>query len=413
MRIRFDHPAVVTGTWENGHVRRELVRVSTDFEVKEYSDAEAPRSFTVVDDAAGTSREFRTVGGRHYKKWCLDKPEDTFYPGSNILNSIYTGKQLDFPSLTDILNAEIAQARQQSRYRDIENTERHVLKRELTLGLDSRAVALMKAPHLKGWRWLGPDTEAEVADWRNRTAEVFGKIIMVDGCPHVLSYEPCYRLNASGTTTRTRRGPARMFTSTVAVYGDHLKGRSIETDTGFENLGYLALLLGDQFFAANDRDGLTQFAEASGWGLSEGRGETIVVHDADVASTDFLELETVRHARIIYDRAGLMVRHIRKVDNVEQYSGRPIEKAVMLENMENLRQAILEWQAERNGTEGLAAPFEDLLTEMIGWENGNQKINEFDLLDQVKAFKIREDMADVTIIPVPWSAPAANPQFKR
>lgn len=24
MRIKFDHPAVVTGTWENGHVRKAL-----------------------------------------------------------------------------------------------------------------------------------------------------------------------------------------------------------------------------------------------------------------------------------------------------------------------------------------------------------------------------------------------------
>jgi hypothetical protein len=43
---------------------------------------------------------------------------------------------------------------------------------------------------------------------------------------------------------------------------------------------------------------------------------------------------------------------------------------------------------------------------MIRWEEGNQKINKFDLLDQVKAFKAREDMADVTITPKPWSAPA-------
>lgn len=405
MRIKFDHPAVVTGTWENGHVRRELVRVPDEFEIQEFSDAEAPRSFTVVDDESGTAvQEFRTVGGRHYKLWSLDKPEATFNPGSNIMNCVYTGKQLDFPALTDILKAEIAKVRKYSQYRDIENTERPVLRREANLGFDSRAVALMKAPHLKGWRWLGADTDAEVADWRGRTAEVFGKIIMVDGRPHVLSYEPCYRLNASGTTTGNRKGPAQMTTSDVAVYGGHL--RTIDPNTGFEKLGYLALLLGDQFFAANDRDGLTQFAEASGWGLRDEQGETIVVHDDGVVSINFLELETVRHARIIYERAGLMVGHIRKVDGVEQYSGRPIDKTVMLENRESLRQAILEWQAERNGTDCLATLFEDLLAEMIRWEDGNRKLNEFGLLDQVKAFKIREDMADVTIIPVPWSAPA-------
>lgn len=407
MRIRFDHSAVVTGTWGNGQVRRELVRVPAEFEIQELSDNEAPRSFTVVDDASGAAmRKYRTIGGRHYKRWDLDPRQTAFVPGSNILNAVYTGIQLDFPGLTDFLKAEIARVRKVSQYRDIENTERKPMKREAQLGLDSRAIALMKAPMLKGWRWLGHDVENEVDDWRNRTAEIFNRFILVNGHPYTLAYEPCYRLNASGTAFPNRPGPAQLLSSTVDVYGRDINGRTIDPNTGFEKLGPMGLILGDQYFSANDRDGLVRFAEESGWGLNDKGGETIVVHHDGATYTDFMELETVRHARILHDRASLMVGHVKQVDGVEKYSGRPVDKTVMLESLEGLRQGILIWQTDRAGTDHLAAPFENLLAEMVRWEEGNQKINKFDLLDQINAFRVREDMADVTITPRPWSAPA-------
>ncbi|MBY3433638.1 hypothetical protein HFN89_05695 [Rhizobium laguerreae] len=407
MRIRFDHPAVVSGTWDNGQVRRELVRVESDFEIKELSEAEAPRSFDVIA-TGGTLHEYRAVGGRHYKKWTLDVGVEQLNPDSNIMGSIYTGKNLDFPVLTDVLKAEIRETRKHAGPAHIENTERPVLKRESRAGFDSRAVSLIKAPILKRWQWLGPETDAEVADWRERTAEVLDKIIMVGGYLYTLSYEPCYRLNASGTSTHIRRGPAHMVTHNMSVYGDQLKGRPVDPNTGLENLGYLALLLGDQFFGANDRDEVAEFAKASGWGLSDQGMETIVVHDDIGPSADFLELETVRHARIVYDRARLMSEQTRRVNHVDQYSGRPVDKKAMRQNMEVLRQAILEWQNARNGTDSLAAPFEGLLAEIMRWEDGNRKLNGFDLIDQITAFKTREDMADVTVVPVPWSAPTAG-----
>ncbi|MBY3151439.1 hypothetical protein HFO56_03425 [Rhizobium laguerreae] len=407
MRIRFEHPAVVSGTWDSGQVRRELVRVASGFEIKELSEAEAPRSFDVIA-AGGTLHEYRTVGGRHYKKWTLDMGVEQFNPDSNIMGSIYTGKNLDFPVLTDLLKAEIRETRKHSGPAHIENTERPVLKRESRAGLDSRAVALIKAPILKRWQWLGPETDAEIADWRSRTAEVLEKIIMVEGCLHTLSYEPCYRLNASGTSTHIRRGPAHLVTHNMAVYGNQLKGRPVDPNTGLENLGYLALLLGDQFFGANERDEAVEFAKASGWGLSDQGMETIVVHDDRGPSADVLELETVRHARMVYEGARLMIEQTRRVNRVDQYSGRPVDKNTMRQTMEGLRQAILEWQNARSGVDGLAAPFEDLLAEIMRWEDGNRKLNGFDLIDQITAFKIREDMADVTVVTVPWSAPTAS-----
>lgn len=56
-----EHPAVVTGKWENGHIRRELVRVSDDFEIAEYSSEEAPRTFTVRDLRTELCKTVRTV----------------------------------------------------------------------------------------------------------------------------------------------------------------------------------------------------------------------------------------------------------------------------------------------------------------------------------------------------------------
>ena len=407
MRITFEHPAVVTGTWENGHVRRDLVRVSDEFDIKEFTDADAPRSFTVVDSDNGTVRsEYRTVDGRQYKAWNPDRQENLFNPGSALMNAVYTGGGLDFPGITDILKAEIAKVRRESRYRNIENTERVPSKRELLQGMDARALACMKAPVLKKWKWLGLDTKAEVADWRKRTAAIFDNVILVEGQPYTLSFEPCYRLNASGTTTSNRSGKGRLMVSSLEVYSDHPAGPSIDPETGFENLGKEALLVGDQYFAANDLESLMQFAEESEWGLEDRKCDTIVVHDESAVTTDFIEMETVRHALIVHDRARLMVGHIRKIDDVEQYSGRPIDKTAMLQGMDALAQAIIDWQDTRTGSDRLSAPFDALLGEMIRWEQGNQKINSFDLLDQIKAFKVREDMADISIAPSPWRSPS-------
>nr|WP_250807451.1 hypothetical protein [Neorhizobium tomejilense] len=407
MRIRFEHPAVVTGTWENGHVRRELVRVPTEFEILEFTDDEAPLSFTVVDDASGeVMQSYRTVGGRQYKAWRWDKPDNLFYDESNLMNSVYTGAQFEFRGLADILKEEVRRVAKITQYRNIENAERKPLKREEAMGFSPQAVSCKKAPVLKGWQWLGPDTKEEVAEWHAKTAAIFSKIILVEGYPHVLSFEPCYRLTASGTSRGNRSGPASPGVASLAVYGGNLDGPVIDPATGFEGLSAQALLVGEQFFAANDRDGMKQFAEESGWGTDERPSETITVYHEGSVTADFLELETVRHARILYDRARLMVSRLRTVDSVEQYSDRPIDKADMLDGMEQLRVAILDWQARRNGTEHLAAPFENLLAEMIRWEEGRQKINSFDLLDQVKAFRVREDMTDVTFIPAPWNGPS-------
>jgi hypothetical protein len=401
MRIRFDHPAVVSGVWHDGSPRRELVRVASDFEIRELSDTDAPRSFT-VDVEGSTLQEFRTLGGRQYKKWALDGPRDPLAAESNLMKSIYTGGSLDFPVLTDVLKAEIRETRKHSGPAQIENTDRKVLKREATLGFDSRAVALLKAQNLRRWQWLGTETDAEVADWRERTAAVFDRIILVDGHAYTHSYEPCYRLVNAGAT-RALRGPASLVPQDRSVYGNSLKGRQTDGNTGLETLGYLGLVLGDQYFAANDMDGIAEFAEASGWGLKQS-GQTIVVHDDADTSGDFTELETVRHARLVLDGARVLVSQV-KGQNPTQYhfEGRAVDKLAMEQKMERLRCAIVTWQDERNDTDGLTAPFEDLYAEIVQWQDGRPKRNMFDLQDQIKAFRIREDLSDVNVITALWN----------
>lgn len=403
MRIRFDHPAAVSGVSPNGGVRRELVRVAADFEIKELSEQEAPRSFT-VDVKGSTLSEFRMVGGRHYKRWTLDQQQDILAAGSNLMKSLYTGANVDFPVLTDILKSEIRETRKLSGPAQIENTERSVLKRELKDGFDTRAVALMKAPHFKRWQWLGKEADAEIADWRERTAAMFDKIILVDGCPHLLAYEPCYRL-ANARTSYVHRSSAELVPHDMAVYGRSLKGLQTEANTGLETLGHLGLLLGDQYFAANNMEGIAEFAEVSGWGLVH-TGQTIVVHNDAEPSGDFMELETVRHARLVLDGARVMVGQVKGQNHLQyQYHGRQVDKLAMQRKMECLRTAIVSWQSERNGTDGLVAPFEDLWSEIVQWDVGRPKRNAFELEDQVKAFRVREDLAAVNVVTVPWSAP--------
>jgi hypothetical protein len=408
MRLKFDHPAIVTGTWEDGSLRRQLVRVPSEFEIAEYSDAEAPVSFRIVEGETETvMKTFRTFGGRHYEKWTWDQPEYAFHSESSLMDSVYWGGHFHFSGLAMFVDKERKATTHLPTSANIVNGERKPTSSEANRGFTSHSVACKKAPYLKKSRWLGADTAEEVADWYAKTASVFSKIILVDGVPYVLSHEPCYCLTVSGMARSgySRKGPASVSIGNVSVFGGDLDGPVFDKNSGLEVLPNTALVMGDQYFAADDYDNMTSFARESGWGISNDRKQTIKVLNPEAVSKDFADLETVRHARIVHDRAWLMSGHVKIQDWTETYRNRPVERDEMLTRMDRLGATILQWQEDRNGTDYITGPMEAVFGLMTQWEEGRTPYNSFNLPEQLTAFKVREDTVDVTVIPKPWSGP--------
>ncbi len=407
MRFTFEHPAVVTGQWENGHVRRELVRVSADFEIAEYSSAEAPVTFTVRERSTeSTKATIRTIAGGHYKKWLWDEPSGSFGSASVLRQSLYTGNNLAFKAIRDLVYAEVSRVQKLGDYRGIEHTERKPLKREVQDGLDSLSVSCMKAPMLKNWQWLGPDAQGEVTAWRESVGAILARIILVDGVPYTRAFEPGYSVIHADALGR-RRGSGSISAATTAVYSEEPDRATFDPETGFSNMRREALLLGTQFFAATDYSEAVRFCHESGWGDDCELKNEIIVHDEAAIGTDFLEMETVRHARILHDRAEKMIKTLRHSDGVDFYCDQPVASATMRSHMEAMRTAILNWQIERNGTEGLTAPFEDLLAQVLHWGEAQRTKVSFDLEDQMSAFRVREDMSPVTVAPIMGATPCA------
>lgn len=406
MRFAFNHPAVVTGTWENGNVRRELVRVAAEFEIAEYSSADAPLTFEVWDQSnKETSQKIRTVGGRHYARWKWDNSAYAFGTDSALLRSFYHGRHLDFSGIEQIVSMEVQRVKSIDAYRSIENTYRKPLKREEEAGLSTLAVSCMKAPMLKNWQWLGPDTESQVADWRDRTSAMLANIALVDGIPHVRTFEPCYQVSHAPLGS-SKRGVI-VSVANAGIYAKEVDRTHVDPRTGFELLGKNALMIGIHNFGPMEFQDLRRFCEESGWGSDGHPRYDIVTHDPNAAGLDYLELETVRHARMLHEAAGNMMQLVAKRDGVDVFCGQQVDTHIMLAQMEALRVAIVAWQFERNGTDKLAAPFEDLLEHVLHWEDARPTKASFDLSDQMESFKVREDMAPVIFAPVAGATPCA------
>jgi hypothetical protein len=405
MRFTFNHPAVVTGIWENGNVRRELIRVAADFEIAEYTDAEAPLTFDVQDRWRDQGVRLRTVGGRHYKRWQWDEPYAAFGPEAQLIQSLYHGKELDFSGIEEMLDAELRRVKAIDAYRGIENTERKPLKREVHTGLSPLAVSGMKAPILKNWQWLGPDTEPEVAAWRDRISAMLANIALVDGVPHVRTFEPCYQVSHT-----PRAGSGRGVIVSVEnsrFYAKEVDRTRVDPRSGLEILGKNALMIGTHNFGPTEFQDLRRFCVESGWGSDDNPRYDIITHDPDAVGLNYLEMETVRHARILHDHAGRMLQNAVKRDDVDVYRGQQVDMRMVLAQLEALRVAIITWQSERNGTHRLAAPFEDLLAHVLHLEDSQFTKPSFDISDQMKSFNVREDMAPVIVAPVAGATPCA------
>lgn len=407
MRFSFNHPAIVTGTWENGHVRRELVRVAADFEIAEYTSDEAPLTFEVYDHYQNeTSLRVRTIGGRHYRRWTWDEPSCAFGSDAQLLRSLYNGKEFDFSAIEELVDAEIRRLTTTPLFAGIENTQRKPFKRELEDGLNTLAVSCMKAPMLKNWQWLGPDTQGEVAEWRDRVAATLANVVMVNDIPHVRTFEPCYQVSHAASWGRSSQ-PIRVSADKASFYAQEPDRTLVDPRTGLESLGKGALMIGTHNFAATDFHDMRRFCVESGWGADSNPRHDIVVHDPSAIGIDYLEMETVRHARMLHDRAQGILRNAAERDGVKVWYGETLDTQSLLAQLEAVRGSLVVWQSERNGTDDLASPFEDLLEHVLHLEDARPTQSSFGLSEQMASFKVREDMSPVVVAPIPGATPCA------
>ena len=385
MLIKFEHPAIVSGRWENGHPRHDLVRVTTDIEIAEYTRAEAPETFTVIDGKTREAlRSVSSVGQRHYKRWDYDSDARWAVTGGELRNHLFM-KNGDFRSILFRVDEAVKEIRKTSRYRDVENTERTLLKRQIKAGWSSLGMACLKAPTLKNWKWLDNDTDAQVEHWRGVVRNVMSNIISIDGVPYTRSFEPLYELDCLKRFPRITQYSSYVFTG--------LPDPEPAPGSRLFHLPSSSLTVGRHYFSPLDLEGAEAIAAETGCRIS-GPEQVILVHDEDAVGIDHLEMETVRHARMLYD-AGIKMREI-ALSAGGRYCGTEVDMAVMAAETSSLADAIVDWQENRD-IDRLSQPFETLFDRVVEWGELQSVKTSYDLVDQINTFRLRQDATPISI----------------
>jgi hypothetical protein len=223
---------------------------------------------------------------------------------------------------------------------------------------------------------LSPDIDETVAKWRAITAEVMDNVVIIGGRPYLRCFEPCFRVEDLG------EGKASIHEASTGIYAREAHRASYFD--GLEIMGPTALACGSHYFSASDPDGPAAFAEQMGWRL-DGKVYPIDVFDADYEQTDFLEMETVRHARMLLDWAETLLA----VSKIKA----PNPKTPVLEGLAfDLRSAVLDWQAKKAGYASVANAFHTLRE-----SDFSEALIMGRRVLQMEAFVSREDASPVEI----------------
>ncbi|MCZ7862452.1 hypothetical protein O9X98_13850 [Agrobacterium salinitolerans] len=375
MRMTIDHPVIVNGTFPNGEARHELVRTPAEFEFRELSEAEAPLAFTDGIDRRST----RVIDGKLYRAWYLVNPaSESLGENGTLRKSLFGGVgMIDFRSLGKLVQDAARQIEKADPFVQVANISRGLAMRDRKSGHTADGIVCIKAPTLKNWRWLSSDTQETVSEWRAITAELLDNVVVIGGRPYLRCFEPGFRVEYLG------EGQASIHEASTGIYAREAH-RSSYFDDGLEIVGPTALACGSHYFSATDPDGPATFAEQLGWRLC-GKVYPIEVHEADYEHTDFLELETVRHARMLLDWAEASIT-LSKVKA-------PVPETPLLERVASeLRSSILDWQAEKAGYASVAKAFHALRESQFAEALivGRRSV-------QIGAFVTREDAAPVRI----------------
>jgi hypothetical protein len=363
VRVTIEIPAVISGTWEtSGADRHDLVRVPTDFDIPEFSEADAPLAFE--DRHRGNL--VRIIDSKLYRAWPTHgTAREAFEEESSLHKAMFVGG-LDFSSLSSIALDYIRDLKKENPFANVENSRRDLSATERNKGYDAPSITCLKAPLFRNWRWVASDTAERIEGWRGIAREFMGNFAIVDGCSYVRCFEPCYVLERVRDSAR-----ANIRQATTHVYAKEVHRRTTYGG-GLEVMGDDALQSGTHFFSATDPQGALALADQLEWDIMS-MEPAIEVHDPDAAQTDFLEMETARHAMMLMSACR------------RDLSSDPM--------VETLRQAILNWQDGRAGHAAMASAFHALreseladVSERTSW-----------LKQQMSAFLRREDGTPVQI----------------
>lgn len=398
MLLTVNYPAIVTGHATDGSVRRELVRVPSHFEIAEVSASDLPLSFVVNGTFFdGRVSEVRSAKGEHYERWTHDAPSVAL--AGSLRLSLYTGKNIDFRPLTDVVRTEIAKLALDSHTPGVSGSAVGRIsvvptKRELSQGLDPFSSSCMRAPLLRNWRWLGPDAESELADWKAKTQAVLSNIVIVDGNPHVRCFEPCYEVVHPARSNF--RKEASVYPGRARAYSRFVDCAVTDPETGLAAMGAYEGWSDRHFFPAHDKGDILRFVSDMGWNRQPIPNGRIDVLATEPPFLDYAEMEAVRFGKLLLQSA------MQKEESFSRKDGGPwYGEAVNVDELSGqigaLRSALLDWQDGKRGAEIIAAPFEALLEHMEFIHEASHAIREGSLLEKIDAFKVREDSGAVRI----------------
>ncbi|MCV9964124.1 hypothetical protein OIU34_19770 [Pararhizobium sp. BT-229] len=341
MRVKFIHPAIVSGKNPDGSPRAELCRVESDFEIPEYTWEEAPVALTASHPSL-PSDYFHRVGGKLFKA-LPDGLESGHFEAANLLSySLHNGnkRHIQFEPFHETVSRAAAHMEDDSGYALRVNVTRDLLKREAKAKMREVTKACLTAPMLRKWGWLSPDADAEIEAWRAIAAEKIANVVMIKGVPAVRAFEPCYVLT-------TRFGAPQIQVASKHVYARQVHVTDREDD-GLEALGDDAAHLRTHYFAASDYDGAVAFARSINWSLGPSERPRIRILDEDAVSDDLDVLETVRHARILLSTTDNIAFHERTRANAGAITDTDPKIEGLLAGARSLKNEIISWQDRKH-----------------------------------------------------------------
>ncbi|MBY3432864.1 hypothetical protein HFN89_01570 [Rhizobium laguerreae] len=372
MRVTIEHPAIVSGIWEpGGEERHDLVRIPTEFDIPEFSETDAPLAFE--DDRSG--RVVRMLDGKLFRAWPdAGSLRETFSEGGSLRRAMFVGG-MDFAPLSSIALDSVRAFKNANPFANVENTgRRDVSASDRRRGYDGPSLICLRTPLFRNWRWLSIDTDERIEKWRGIAREFMGNFAIISDRPYLRCFEPCYVLEKVGASNaKVRQGTTRIYAK--EVHRKWTYGR------GLEIMGEDALLSGAHFFSATDHQGALALADQMGWQVSA-TDPIIEVLNADAVQTDFLEMETARHAMMLLAAA---------------QGDRDSDPLVR-----DLVDAVIDWQDDKAGYAAMASAFHALReTRLPDVSEETSRLKQ-----QITAFLRREEGAPIRINATTYGLPS-------
>jgi hypothetical protein len=354
MRVKFTHPAIVSGQNPDGSPKAELCRMESEFEVPEYSFDDAPVALV----ASGLSRPsdyFHLHDGKLYKAFPDGQDSGHFADGSPLSYGLHNGNShhVHFEPFYETVSRSAARIEDESGYALQLNIKRELLKRETKINMREVTKACLNAPMLRKWNWLSPDVDHEITHWRSIAAEKISNIVLINGVPALRAFEPCYVLNETYGAPQIQVGSKRAYANQVHVVD--------KASDGLELLGEGSRQRHAHYFAASDYDGAEAFAKEIGWRLLPDQKPRINIRDEAAVTDDFDTLETVRHAHLLLEAVDSREAQYQ----IDSYTREGTDVAPMLAQLKTgvrtLKGELLSWQNQKSDVNGVRR---ELVTQM-------------------------------------------------